>query len=109
MFQLFGVYCRSKGGALEEGSIPFATSGSKRLSHEEAGHSTAPWNERVPAFDVCTSRSCIDDMQLFECRHGAEPRFLLHWVLIPVITWPLRGSHVNFAAAVHILAHVTVT
>ncbi|CAE7413316.1 styx-b [Symbiodinium sp. CCMP2456] len=33
--------------------------------------------------------------------------FLLHWVLIPVITWPLRGSHVNFAAAVHILAHVT--
>ncbi|CAE7624536.1 styx-b [Symbiodinium pilosum] len=35
------------------------------------------------------------------------PLFLLHWVLIPLIAWPLRGSHVNFAAALHILAHVT--
>mmetsp|Transcript_40178 Transcript_40178/g.92956 ORF Transcript_40178/g.92956 Transcript_40178/m.92956 type:complete len:542 (-) Transcript_40178:30-1655(-) len=32
--------------------------------------------------------------------------FCLHWVAIPMVTWGLRGSHVNFAAAVHILAHV---
>ncbi|CAE7505314.1 styx-b [Symbiodinium natans] len=76
---------------------------------------------QVRSYSVKTISSCMAIFMALSIEHAelglvvngfhmkklGTPLFLLHWVLIPVITWPLRGSHVNFAAAVHILAHVT--